>query len=272
MTAASVNRNCSICGAAMAVVHQATVLGKYRVSYFYCESCGFLRTERPYWLEEAYSSAIAASDTGLLRRNLHMSQTLASVLFLAFRDKRKGQWLDYAGGYGMLARLMRDKGFDFYWSDKHADNIFASGFGHNDGMTYDGVTAIEVLEHTVNPMAFLAELLRLSRTRTVIVTTEVCPSPPPRPEDWWYYGLNTGQHISFFQERTLKTMAHRLEVKYLRAGGLHIFSEKLPNIFLSRLASCRVSILGDFIARRCLHSKVVTDHQFVATSRNVQLP
>lgn len=254
---------CTICQALMNEIYQATVLGRFTVSYYYCKSCGFLRTESPYWLDEAYSSAIAASDTGLLSRNLQVTRALASLLFLAFRYDGKGRWLDFAGGYGMLTRLMRDKGFDFYWSDKHATNLFAQEFEHKDGATYDGVTAIEVLEHTEDPIAFLSNLSQLSPTRTIIFTTELCPSPPPRPEDWWYYGLNTGQHIAFFQERTLEAIATRLGVRYMRAGALHVFSERLPSTALAWLASSRLSVFVDFLARRRLGSKVASDHILV---------
>jgi len=254
---------CAVCQARMREIYQATILGKYRVSYYYCESCGFLRTERPYWLAEAYSSAIATSDTGLVNRNNQVSRQLAALLFLAFRADRESPWLDYAGGYGMLTRLMRDKGFNFFWSDKLATNLFAQGFEHKDGATYAGVTAIEVLEHTEDPMAFLSSLSQFSQSRTVIFTTELCASPPPRPEDWWYYGLNTGQHIAFFQERTLEAIATRLGVRYMRVGGLHVFSEQLPSSARAWLASGRLSVLLDFVAKRWLGSKTVADHELI---------
>ena len=163
----------------------------------------------------------------------------------------------------MLTRLMRDKGFDFYWSDKHATNLFAQGFEHKDGATYDGVTAIEVLEHTEDPMVFLSSLSQLSPSRTVIFTTELCASPPPSPEEWWYYGLSTGQHIAFFQERTLEAISARLGVRYMRAGALHVFSAQLPSTVLARVASSRLSVFVDFLARKRLGSKVVTDHELV---------
>jgi hypothetical protein len=245
----------------MTGIYHATILAKYRVAYYYCDSCGFLRTERPNWLNEAYSSAIAASDTGAVTRNIQISKALSSLLFLAFHDHGKGQWLDYAGGHGLLTRLMRDKGFNFHWADMYASNIFAQGFEHEQGMTYDGVTAIEALEHMEDPMAFLENLSGLSPTRTVILTTELCPSPPPKPEQWWYFGLNTGQHISFFQERTLETIATRLGVRYMRAGRFHMFSQQLPSTALARLSCSRLSVFFDFLASRCLDSRLVADHE-----------
>lgn len=251
----------------MTSVHQATILAKYRVSYDYCESCGFLCTEKPYWLPEAYSTAIASSDTGLVSRNIRVSKALAAILFLAFRDNGQEPWLDCAAGHGLLARLMRDKGFNFHWSDKYAEDIFARGFEHEQGMSYAGVTAIEALEHMEDPMAFLSKASALSPARTVIFTTELCPAPPPRPEDWWYFGLNTGQHISFFQERTLRAMADRLGVGYLRAGGFHIFSDQLPSALLAGLSAGRLSALIEFVARMRLGSRTLTDHQLLVSEQ-----
>ncbi len=43
----------------------AKVLGKYDVQYYQCVITGFIQTEEPYWLEEAYSSAITKLDIGL---------------------------------------------------------------------------------------------------------------------------------------------------------------------------------------------------------------
>ena len=256
-------QKCCVCDKTMRIINEATILNKYRIKYYHCNDCGFMRTEQPYWLEEAYSGAIAASDTGQISRNIHVSRTLSSLLFLALSERGDGRWLDFAGGYGMLSRMMRDKGYNFYWSDKYASNIFAQGFEHSVGDNYAGVTAIEVLEHTEDPMAFLSEMALFSPDRTVIFTTELYGDTPPKPENWWYYGLNTGQHVSFFQQRTLETIARRIGVKYERAGLLHIFSDQLPSRQLLRLAGGRVSILVDFFARRRLRSNVITDHHLI---------
>jgi len=80
----------------------------------------------PYWLDEAYGDAISVLDTGLIQRNLHIAERLAPLLYFLF--DHKAPYLDVAGGYGMLVRLMRDIGFDFYWSDKYCRNLFAECF------------------------------------------------------------------------------------------------------------------------------------------------
>jgi hypothetical protein len=57
-------------------------------------------------------------DTGIMQRNLYLSKITAFILLLFFDCRKK--FLDYAGGYGVFVRLMRDYGFDFYWYDKYA--------------------------------------------------------------------------------------------------------------------------------------------------------
>ncbi len=61
---------CQICHSLSRPLFSAPVLGKYRVSYFRCEHCGFLQTESPYWLPEAYQEPITRQDTGYVHRNL----------------------------------------------------------------------------------------------------------------------------------------------------------------------------------------------------------
>jgi len=117
---------CKICKKEADPLFNALVLGKYDVKYYSCIHCGFVFTEEPYWLNEAYKNAINLNDTGLMQRNLHFSRVLSTVLYFLFDAKAK--YLDYAGGYGIFTRLMRDNGFDFYWSDPYCENILVKGF------------------------------------------------------------------------------------------------------------------------------------------------
>ena len=62
--------SCKVCDAQSDFFGEASLLKKHRVRYFRCGKCGFIQTETPYWLEEAYSSAIASQDVGIMSRNL----------------------------------------------------------------------------------------------------------------------------------------------------------------------------------------------------------
>lgn len=200
---------------------------RYEAQYLKCPECGYLYAPAPHWLNEAYSSAIASSDTGLVMRNIAIGCKLASVLYWGFGERGAGKFVDAAGGYGLLTRIMRDLGFDFYWQDKYCVNLLSSGFEyHPDIGPCSAVTAFEVLEHLIDPVAFVRELLLQTKSSTLICSTELYQGDPPRPEDWPYYSFPTGQHIGFFQKKTLHVMAQRLGLTLTSANGIHIFSKR----------------------------------------------
>ena len=103
---------CKICSKENKVIFSGEILKKYKVDYFYCDTCKFLQTEEPYWLNEAYKYPINIYDTGYMFRNIYYSKRLTILLSVMF--SKNGSFLDYAGGYGVFVRLMRDNGFDFY--------------------------------------------------------------------------------------------------------------------------------------------------------------
>jgi hypothetical protein len=219
----------------MAPSFTARLLARYDVCYLRCSQCEFLCTETPYWLAEAYSQAIAATDTGIVLRNLRIAKQLTCVLPQLFGAKAR--FLDVAGGTGLLARLMRDNGFDFYWEDLYCQNVLAFGFdaaAHTGA--FDAVTAFEALEHMEKPYDFIRECVERSTTGTFLFTTELFVSPKPA-EDWWYFTRATGQHISFFSTRTLLQIAQNLQLRFLTHGGLHLLT-RMPiseNVYKSAL-------------------------------------
>ena len=88
--------DCKICGSATEIFDKAVVLQKYDVTYFRCQTCGTIFTEKPYWLDEAYSEAIAAIDVGLVHRNINLFPLFCNIIDGLWRDKTK--FLDFAGG------------------------------------------------------------------------------------------------------------------------------------------------------------------------------
>lgn len=257
--------SCPVCSSQMKFSFTAKVLGKHPASYEVCDACGFLRAHEPYWLDEAYSRAIAAADTGLVMRNFSLASKVARALYWGMNERGEGQYLDAAGGYGMLTRLMRDMGFNFYWSDKYCDNLLAPRFEYKPELgACRAVTAMEVLEHLTDPAAFIEETLAAAGAQTLLFTTELYEGAPPDPAAWWYYTFATGQHIGFFQRRTLETLGARLGLQLASANGLHVLSKNAINEQVLGLATGRwASRIGPWWIRRRLGSKTVRDHQLM---------
>lgn len=250
---------CAICGQPTRSVFSQLLLNRHEVQYFSCEHCGFLQTEKPYWLDEAYAHAIADADTGLVQRNLIISRRLAALLLLLFG--REGRYADLAGGTGLLVRLMRDIGFDFYWHDPYSRNIHARGFEYLEGTgSCRAVTAFEVLEHLEDPMPFVTEAMQRTGADTFIFSTELFAGEPPSSDQWWYYAPETGQHIAFYQRKTLQAMADRLGLRLYSASGMHMFTARKISPWRYRLAVASLSGLLLPILRRFMTSKIMTDH------------
>lgn len=202
----------------------ARILNKYDVKYYRCTETGFIQTEEPYWLEEAYSSAITKLDVGLVRRNEILRDVVGKIIVKNFDAKKS--FLDYAGGYGLFTRMMRDQGLSFYHTDKYCANIFAEYFDlarlDNDH-EFEAVTAFEVLEHMTNPKDDLKEILSLSDS--LLFTTELVPREAL--SDWWYLSLETGQHVSFYTEKALGNLGKQLGRNYYTDGKwLHLLTKR----------------------------------------------
>ena len=255
---------CPICAGAMAEAFTARVLGRHAALYESCNGCGFLRVRDPHWLAEAFSSAIAATDTGLVLRNLQIARRLAAVLYFVLGERGRGRYLDAAGGYGLLTRLMRDSGFDFYWADKYCDNLMARGFAFSDALApCAAVTAFEVMEHLEDPAGFIREALARAKSDTFIFSTELYAGPPPAPDRWWYYSLETGQHIAFYQRKTLEVLAEKSGLHFYSAGGIHLFSKRPLSRGLLRLCASRASLFIAPLAQKRLGGKVWSDNELM---------
>jgi hypothetical protein len=218
---------CPVCQSQTNVAFTAKVLQKYDAEYRVCPNCGYLFASSPHWLDEAYLSPIASTDTGLVKRNITITGKLASFIYLNTHKKGKGRYVDVAGGYGMLTRMMRDLGFDFYWQDKYCGNLLAQGFEYiadEQAGECDAVTAFEVLEHLTNPVEFIKKTMLATHTCTMIFSTLLYDGEPPRPDEWWYYAFQTGQHIGFFQRKTLEVIGEKLNLNFFSSNKIHVLS------------------------------------------------
>ncbi|PHV62799.1 glycosyltransferase [Cyanobacterium aponinum] len=233
MSSQITSKKCKVCDSDSHYFASAKILQKYDVKYYQCGNCGFVQTEEPYWLNEAYTDAIAPSDVGLLYRNNMMANITAKLLFNYFDHEAK--FLDYGGGYGVFVRLMRDQGFDFYWQDKYCQNLFATGFElkEKDKSELLLITAFELFEHLTYPIQELEEMLKLAPN--ILFSTSLLPDDNPKPDQWWYYIPHEGQHIAIYTQKSLEILAERYNLKlYTDGSSLHLLTtnKDLPaNLF-----------------------------------------
>jgi hypothetical protein len=214
---------CKVCRSPSHKFFDARVLGKYAVAYLRCENCGFVQTEEPYWLNESYLSAINEIDLGPVNRGITGSNLVEGIILSSL--DRTASFVDYGAGYGLFVRMMRDRGFDFFWQDRYCENLFAKHFVAEHGNRYELLTAFEVFEHLVDPLAELSEMLKLSEN--ILFSTLLLPQSARAAEDWWYFAPEHGQHIAFYTVKSLQILGKHFGLNFATDGtGVHILSKK----------------------------------------------
>lgn len=249
---------CKICDCDTQKQFEHIVLNKYNVSFYRCGNCEFLQTEEPYWLAESYNEPINRTDTGYITRNVYLSKKALGLFFVLFRNK--GSYVDFAGGHGILTRLMRDYGLDYYWDDKYTPNLFAQGFEYSKGKKYTGATCFECFEHFSSPLPDIEKIL--DSIDTLFFSTRLLPEKLPEM-DWEYYSFGHGQHIAFYSKKTLEYIASKYSMNFYTNGdNQHVFTKKKIPFFRFLMTITRLPV-DIFIKKFFLTTKIVTDQKLL---------
>jgi hypothetical protein len=237
---------------------------KRDVSYFECNNCGYVQTEEPYWLKEAYTSAINHSDTGIMARNLsNLSLVVATLTMMKMRSSLV---VDYAGGHGFLVRLLRDFGLNALWSDPYCDNLVARGFEYKNEGHAKLITAFETFEHFTNPCDEISKMLDIAPN--ILFTTSIISNPAPQPLRWWYYGLEHGQHIGFYRIKTLRYISEKFGLSLISDGsGRHLLSKMKYSYQIWRMF-IYLNIKIPSLFKFGLKSKTWDDYLFISSKKN----
>ena len=152
MTPQFTTTQCRLCKSATEFVFRKTVLESFPVSYHRCLTCGSLQTEQPWWLPLAYDRDAERFDTGKATRSLTNFFSLPSLLTILGID-RDTPLVDWGGGGGLVSRLMRDIGYEYYCYDLHFSSEYMAGFQWSEAkpVSPPAITLFEVAEHFANP-------------------------------------------------------------------------------------------------------------------------
>jgi SAM-dependent methyltransferase len=140
------------------------------------------------------------------------------------------RWLDYGCGLGGLVRWLREErgcesfGFEEgYAAERLASARIPHVMAHDldaQAGTFDVVTAIEVLEHAVDPIATLSQIRDLLRPGGVLFLTTGNAQPFRDRLTRWSYTAVPDVHVSFFQPSTLADALVRAGLEPVHPGRL----------------------------------------------------
>lgn len=203
---------CPICAGSTDVFADLKVMGSVEARYVRCVDCRFIHAESPHWLEASFSSELNELDIGAIDRCLIVADFVDSLMSAS--SMKGPRILDWGGGYGVLTRILRDRGHDAVVSDPYVHPIFARNFTDRDDSRFDLIVLSEVLLHLTDPVRTLQDLFL--RTSNVLVTAVIAPENVD--STWWYLMPDTGQHVALFARESLQAMADRLGVRLTSDG------------------------------------------------------
>lgn len=217
------DQRCRLCLGSTKNAFCITLLGRFAVDLFLCDSCGSLQTERPYWLADAYQNDAASRfDVWAASRAIESLVTTIAVRKILGLS---GTVLDFGGGDGLLCRHLRDVGVDAYVLDRYREPVYAKGFSGAIGRSYETVTAFEVLEHFVEPAQEIATIFA-SGPQLFLFSTELYRG---QKRDWQYLAIENGQHVFFYSPKAIDLIAAQHGYHALHGAGFVAITAREPS-------------------------------------------
>ncbi len=207
---------------------QQTLSGQ-AVYYYRCTDCGFTFTRAfDHWSADDFAQRIYNADYprhdpayGQAGEGERGERTAADVIGQFGAYAAQLAVLDWGSGEGSFAASMRRHGFarvDEY-------DPFVAGAATRPQGRYDMVTCFEVMEHTLDPLALVADLASHRASDGAILISTLCCSK--QVVDFglenWHYCVPRNGHISFMAPQALMVCAQQQGlVSHSFSAGAHV--------------------------------------------------
>lgn len=201
------------------------------VQYVMCGTCGFcyapeIAAWTPQQFEERiYNAGYAALDPDYLDLR---PRTNAAMLLATFSEQGHSiRHLDYGGGSGLLASVLREAGWQSVSYDPFVDrNTRIEALGR-----FDLITAFEVFEHVPDVTRLMEHLKALLAPGGMVIFSTLLSDgqlQPGQPITWSYVAPRNG-HISLYSSTSLGVLGARYGWNFASFSQLlHVFYTSPP--------------------------------------------
>jgi SAM-dependent methyltransferase len=159
-------------------------------------------------------------------RNIEYTGIFDTLIDLSPKaEKSSLKHLDFGGGLGGLSRSFREMGWESFLFEEGfafevANQLGIQTIHQVEENFYDFITAIEVLEHLIEPRDAIETIAKALKPGGILLITTGNLSKHKGPISTWYYARkNPDVHVSFFSPAALSKM--------LRSEGLSRIEAKL---------------------------------------------
>jgi 2-polyprenyl-3-methyl-5-hydroxy-6-metoxy-1,4-benzoquinol methylase len=245
----SQSHDCRVCGSNTEVVGR--VRGRLSLDFYSiarCRTCNFAFIENPrtdydvLYSEDYYKGKGADPYVDYLTElespeitvRFYEWRGIISVVNRLTGTLRGLRWLDYGCGNGGLVRAGRAVGIDIHGFENGwiADRARSKGIPvfrpeELDRLVgqFDIVSAIEVLEHAIDPVALLKQINTLLKRGGLFFATTGNARPFRSNLTDWLYTSVPEVHVSFFEPNTLAEALHRAGFRVDWPGYVSGFSD-----------------------------------------------
>ena len=206
-----------------------------------CESCGFAFVADPWvdfdliYSEQYYAGQGADPLVDYIYERENPTRTIRNYEWRGVLERigslvalqSRTTWLDYGCGTGGLVRFLCERGFSEVWGteqDSSLERLRESNLPVLDSAdldkahgSFDVVTAIEVVEHMVDPISELRRMRALLRPGGLLFLTTGNARPYAHNLLKWSY-LRPEIHISLFEPDTLALALRRAGLESVFPG------------------------------------------------------
>ncbi len=200
------------------------------VYYYRCAVCGVIFTTAfdgfapDDFANHIYNAGYATVDPDYADARPAQKGEIAAGLFAGSKSIRV---LDYGGGNGRLAEVMRAAGF----GNVTTFDPFVPAFAARPEGRFDLILSFEVLEHTPTPRQTIADILSFMKDDGMLLFSTLLQPPDIDAVggvNWWYVAPRNG-HVTIYTKRSLERIANDAGCLFASAdANLHAMFRRVP--------------------------------------------